>query len=94
MQTPTSISRCRLWREVLCGLCLLLACGRLAADPFVGHVDGKVLDPQGAPVEAAHVSLVNAAGSTIRAVTSDEQGNFGFADIDPGSYQLVAESPS
>lgn len=94
MQTPTSISRCRLWREVLCGLCLLLACGRLAADPFVGHLDGKVLDPQGAPVEAAHVSLVNAAGSTIRVVYSDEQGNFGFADIDPGSYQLVAESPS
>ena len=43
---------------------------------------------------AAHISLVNAAGSTIRAVNSDEQSNFGFADIDPGSYQLVAEPPS
>ena len=57
---------------------MLLACSRLTADPFVGHVDGKVPDPQGVPVEAAHVSLVNAAGSTIRAVNSDEQGDCGF----------------
>ena len=94
MQTPTSISRFRLWHGVLCGLCLLLACSRLTADPFVDYLDGMVLDPQGVPVPAAHVSLINAAGSTIRTVNSDEQGNFGFADIDPGSYQIVAESPS
>src|SRR5262249_19255995 len=30
----------------------------------------------------------------IHTVMSDEQGNFSFVEIEPGSYQLVADSPS
>ena len=73
---------------------LLLTCTALLAGPPVGSITGKVLDPQGVPVPGSQISLVNAAGTTIKSVTSDEHGSFTFAEIDPGSYQLVAESTS
>ena len=94
MQTPPSISRFGLWSAVVCGLYLFFACSTVSADPFVGHLDGKVLDPQGAPVPSARVSLVNAGGTALHTVTTDERGDFSFVDVDPGSYQLVADSPA
>jgi hypothetical protein len=91
---PTSRHHFKFRRASLCALYLLLMCTGLSAEPFVGRLEGKVLDPQGAPVPGARVSLVNAAANTICAVSSDGQGNFSISEIDPGSYQLVADSPS
>jgi len=73
---------------------LLLACSNLSADPSVGRIAGQVLDPQGAPVAAAQVSLLNAAGSVVRDVVADALGYFAMDGVDPGSYQLTADSPS
>jgi len=55
---------------------------------------GRVLDPKGAPVAGAKVKLRNAGGTVIRENTTDEEGNFNFKEVDPGQYQLTAESPS
>ena len=73
---------------------LTLAASGLSAEPPATRISGKVLDPQGAPVAAAHVSLLNAAGSTIRDATSDDEGSFTIDGVDSGSYQLVANAPS
>src|SRR5271157_55211 len=75
-------------------LCLLLFCAHLWAAPEEGRVSGRVLDPQGAPVSQAHMKLVNAAGATVSETHSDDQGRFTLDAIDPGVYQLIAESPS
>lgn len=58
-----------------------------------GTIAGKVLDPKGVAVAGATVRLVNAGGTTIRQATSDEQGSFQLQDVNPGEYQLTAESP-
>ena len=42
----------------------------------------------------AAVSLVNAAGTTVRSAVSDAQGRFVIEGVSAGSYQLSAEAPS
>src|SRR5271157_366889 len=87
-----SFRRCL--RAEFTGLCLLLFCAHLWAAPEEGRVSGRVLDPQGAPVSQARVRLVNAAGATVGETHSDDQGRFTLDGVDPGVYQLIAESPS
>ena len=91
MHTPIQVFRLRLWRLLLCSTWLLIA-SSLWAEPLQGRITGKVLDPQGATVTGARVSLLNAAGTNIRETTSDAQGGFVLEDIGPGSYQLSVEA--
>ena len=72
---------------------LLLGCGNLIAAES-SRITGKVLDPKGATVAGAKVTLTNAAGTVIRQSNSDAQGIFVFEGIDPGQYQLTAEATS
>ncbi len=81
-------------RAALLILCALLSAATLHAEPAAGRITGRVLDPQGAPVSQADVKLVNAAGTTVGDARSDDQGRFALSDVDPGDYQLVAESPA
>jgi hypothetical protein len=64
----------------------------VVAEPAPARIVGKVLDPQGASVAGARVSLINAAGSTVGTTTSDSLGSFAFESVRSGSYQLNAEA--
>lgn len=71
----------------------LITCGSLlAADTAVIH--GRIVDPQGASVSQAEIKLLNAAGSKVGETTSDGDGNFQLNGVDPGVYQVMAESLS
>jgi hypothetical protein len=70
----------------------LLAVTSLRAEPPLGRISGKVLDPQAASVREAKISLVNAAGTTVASTSSNAQGDFSFESVRPGSYQLTAEA--
>jgi hypothetical protein len=72
---------------------LLILCYQLPAAADTSRVAGKVLDPEGATVSGAQVTLTNAGGDLIRRSKSDTQGNFVLNGIDPGKYQLTAEAP-
>jgi hypothetical protein len=85
----TRLDRGRLAVWVL-GL-LLLACGYVSGAE-AGRVSGNLLDPKGATVAAAKVTLTNAAGAMVRQATTDAQGSFVLDGIDPGQYQLTAEA--
>ena len=71
---------------------VLLLCSTAYAVP--GSIYGRVLDPQGASIAGAKVKLLNAAGTKIAETLSDATGSFRFAAIDPGVYQITAESPA
>ena len=86
-----------LWGRSLRGALTILACSFLlapAAWAGTGAIRGKVLDPQGAAVAEVKIELVNAGGTKVAETTSDAEGNFSLSDVDPGVYQLRAESPS
>ena len=70
----------------------LLAVTSLRAEPPLGRISGKVLDPQAASVREAKISLVNAAGTTVASTSSNAEGDFSFESVRPGSYQLTAEA--
>lgn len=73
-------------------VCVLAAYGVVHAE--TGAIHGQVVDPQNAIVAAAKVKLINAAGTKVAEVESDAEGSFGFGSVDPGVYELTAESPA
>jgi hypothetical protein len=55
----------------------------------VGTVSGTVLDPQGASIPGATVTLVNEAnGTKLPVVKSDASGDFVIPNVPPGTYTL------
>lgn len=64
----------------------------LAAPLAADSLTGKVMDPQGAAVPQADVSLFDRNSGNLRKTTSSESGDFNFADIPAGRYLLSAQS--
>jgi hypothetical protein len=63
-----------------------------AQSPTTGEVAGQVIDPQGAAVGGATVTLTSSSGA-VREVTSDVNGRYRFPLIEPGAYTLRSEAP-
>jgi outer membrane cobalamin receptor len=61
-----------------------------AATP--GRVEGTVMDPAGAKISSARVLLRRGAGVIAYTASSDDEGHFIFAGVEPGSYSLVVEA--
>src|SRR6185295_10840823 len=77
---------------VLGFLLMLVAVGpALKAQHIRGALEGSVKDPNGAIVQGATVTLRNSAtGREITATTNDE-GRFGFQNVEPGTYTVNIE---
>ncbi|HEV2802964.1 MAG TPA: TonB-dependent receptor [Pyrinomonadaceae bacterium] len=73
-------------------LIFLLAC---CADSFAQGtttVRGTVVDPQGAGVAGATITLSNPEKNFVRTQTTNEDGGYTFPLIPPGNYRLEAEA--
>jgi Carboxypeptidase regulatory-like domain len=53
-----------------------------------GVITGTVLDPNGAIISGAGVTLIEAKSKKSREVKSDDSGRFEFSALAPGSYKL------
>src|SRR5271165_3606432 len=58
-----------------------------------GGIQGTVLDPKGAAVSSAKVSLSSKDTGTTQAGTVSGTGDFSFASLTPGVYSLRVEAP-
>jgi hypothetical protein len=59
-----------------------------------GHVRGVAVASDGTPLNGAVVRLVEpSAGVTLRTVTTDGTGWFGFVDSPTGTYRVTTDSP-
>ncbi|HKW34215.1 MAG TPA: carboxypeptidase-like regulatory domain-containing protein [Candidatus Acidoferrum sp.] len=58
-----------------------------------GSISGKVIDQSGAPVGGARATLVREGQSQSQEGTTDEDGQFSFANVAPGPFQLTIVSP-
>jgi hypothetical protein len=54
-----------------------------------GAVSGTVVDPNGAVVPNATITLANSITGYKRTVTTDSDGSFRFTDVPPNNYQLA-----
>jgi iron complex outermembrane receptor protein/vitamin B12 transporter len=81
-------------RALVATVALLAAilAGPGAAQPIAGgSIAGTVLDPLGARVPAAAVTLVR-EGTAVAHTTGDGQGQFSFSGLDSGRYQVEVEA--
>lgn len=61
--------------------------------PLLGSISGIVVDQTGAPIAGARMTLSRDDQSPRQEIFSDEDGQFSFARIAPGYYQLTIASP-
>jgi len=76
---------------VVCTLLVLTVSGSLNAQAVSSSMLGTVTDSSGAVVVGAKVTVTEANTGTSRSETSNESGNFAFADLPPGTYVVTAE---
>jgi hypothetical protein len=76
-------------RSFVFGLLLCMTPALLGAHPVNGNLYGTVVGNDGAPLPGVTVTL-SGIGAPRTAVT-DEQGNFRFLNLSPGTYQVKAQ---
>jgi hypothetical protein len=76
------------WVGILCLAAPLFA----AAQTIQGSISGTVVDSQGAVVPQATVTAVNTDQTTSTSTTTDDAGNFVFAQLAPANYAVIVEA--
>ncbi len=83
---------CTSKRTILGAMLLLLGCAILAlAQADTGNIRGNVLDPQGAVLPRAAVSVKNVATGFERKITTNSEGLYTADNLPPGEYEVTAE---
>ena len=76
---------------------VILAIAILAASPAYAQVSGAtlsgtIIDPSGAAIAGAKVSVSNKATGVTRDVTSDDAGFYSAPNLLPGPYEVAASA--
>ena len=69
-------------------LALLATDIRISAQTTFGSITGTVLDPSGAAVPAANVTITNQQTGVKQSVTTNADGFFDATDVQPGAYTV------
>src|SRR3989440_5152278 len=81
----------RRW-PILCGLLIALSLSLPAsAQTITGSITGTVTDSSGGVIPGATVTLVSERTGEARSVTTNEEGRFNFAAVQPGVYTVRVE---
>jgi hypothetical protein len=71
----------------------LLLCSRACSQgETTSAIDGQVIDPTGAGIPGAKMTITNRNTGISRSVLTDEQGRFDFPQLQPGIYFVEAEA--
>ena len=81
----------RFW-PILCGLLIALSLSLSAsAQTITGNITGTVTDSSGGVIPGATVTLVSERTGEARSGTTNEEGRFSFAAVQPGVYTVRVE---
>jgi Carboxypeptidase regulatory-like domain/TonB-dependent Receptor Plug Domain len=81
-------------RAILACLVVLLSCGaQVYAQSNSGAVKGSVLDPSGAAISGATITIQNAVSKYSQTAQTDTQGSFGFTNIPFNNYHVSVAAP-
>jgi carboxypeptidase family protein len=84
----------RLMYIVAAGFAALLFSTLIAqAQTTSGNISGRVVDPSGAAIAGAQVTLTNPQTSQTLTTSSDRSGNFVFASVQPGTFTVTVSAP-
>lgn len=76
-------------------LCLLLVGAMASAQTVTGSIAGTVMDPSGAVVPNAKVTLTDLDKNVaVRTVNSGSGGDFSFSGLPVGNYSVTVEAPN
>jgi hypothetical protein len=75
-------------QALICLVVLCSATGHAQSLGTAGTVSGLVVDPNGAVVPNANVTISNPVTGYTRTLTTDADGSFRFLDVPPNTYQL------
>ncbi len=70
---------------------LFLVTEGLFGQEYRGSLSGRVLDPSGAAVPGAHMTLTNTATNVRLTTDTNAEGNYTIPYLQPGTYSLRAE---
>ncbi len=70
---------------------MLLLTGMPVLAALTGDLQGTVVDPNGAIVEGAKISVRNPATGVVREITSDSRGEFSSLQLEVGRYEVRIE---
>src|SRR5690348_4701996 len=73
---------------IIAAVSIVLTCHCLIGQSSSGQISGIVVDPSGAAISDAAVKLVNELNASERTTITNQQGNFAFASLAPGTYDL------
>jgi hypothetical protein len=62
------------------------------SEPFAYAISGTVLDPSGALIPGAQVSLVKEDGTSVGQTVADDKGSFRFDNVNSGRYRVLAQA--
>lgn len=83
--------KCQRVRCMLGGvIALLICCSAALAQTTFGTLGGTIMDPSGAVIAGAQVTLTNLGTNTKQVTTSNAAGIYQFVNILPGKYRLDA----
>lgn len=75
-------------------LALVLTVTPLLAQKITGTISGVISDPSGAVVPKATVTILNVDTGLVRAVTSNDMGEYIAPDLPNGNYRLTVKAAS
>ncbi len=69
---------------------VLVVCLFTATTAAAAGLTGVVIDPSGAPVAGARIQILSPQSAVIRSAQTGQDGRFELADLEPGSFVIVA----
>jgi len=75
------------------GVCLLAICSAMFGQSDRGTITGTVIDPAGATVPNAHITVTNAETGSSVASVSTSAGDYTVPSLTAGTYSLTVEAP-
>ncbi|MGH9968193.1 MAG: carboxypeptidase regulatory-like domain-containing protein [Pyrinomonadaceae bacterium] len=72
----------------------LFLLGSAVAQTETGQITGRVLDPNGAAVAGASVTVKSVSTGAERAVTANDEGSYTVTNLQPGQYDVTAQGGS
>src|SRR5687767_13482933 len=72
-------------------LCLFMIVAPAAAQGQRASLRGTVLSPSGEPAGKMDLRIINEATNETRRVTSDDEGRYAIAELEPGRYTIEVD---